>query len=436
MNDRRIGLGGAVATLVGYVIGASIFVLPAELLPSTGAGVVLAYLIAAIPAVFTCIVSAVLGNAFPVSGASYVSVRDTLSPRIAFLTAWLIVVAAAIGAALVAYGLADYASYFWPSLSPRWCALIVVGAFILLNLTSVTVAVAAQGAMVVLFVIVIAIFSAGGLVAGDWSRVSPLAPHGLGSVLTGAVAAYFSYAGLQVLIDIGGEVRDPQRTIPRALALSFTVVLLLYLFFVLAVVLLSGDANEAQPGALVGRLAERHFGPTLARGLVLSALLAAATSIHGILFTQARDVNALALDGRLPSVIASPPGAIPRPAVVLLGALALLATAVGASIREYAVTTAMCMMAVQGVLGVAALRLPARAPDAWRASSFQLGPTKLMLAGGGLIVISALFFVLAALQQPVSLMVFAVIVVAGVLASSRTASVDTRRATGAGGGLS
>ncbi|MFN8581337.1 MAG: APC family permease [Gemmatimonadaceae bacterium] len=413
MSERHIGLAGAVFTLVGYVIGASIFVLPAELLASTGAGVLLAYAIAAVPAVFTCVVSAVLGNAFPVSGASYVSVRDTVSPRVAFLTAWLIIVAAAIGAALVAYGLADYASFFWPSVNARWCALSVVAAFILLNLTPVTVAVAAQGAMVVLFVVVIAAFSVGGLASGDWSRLSPLAPHGAGPVLAGAVAAYFSYAGLQVLIDIGGEIREPRRTIPKALALSFAVVLVLYLLFVLAVVLLSGNAGITPANAMVGRLAEQHFGTGLARGLVISALLAAATSIHGILFTQARDVNALALDGRLPSAIAAQAGAVPRSAVVLLGALALTAIAVGASIRAYAVMTAMCMMAVQGVLGVAALRLPVRAPAAWQASSFQLSPAGLRLAGGGLVVISALFFGLATLQQPVSLAVFAGVVITG-----------------------
>ena len=66
MHERRIGLWGAVATLVGYVIGASIFVLPAQLLPSTGAGVILSYLVAAIPAIFTCVAGAVVGNAFPV----------------------------------------------------------------------------------------------------------------------------------------------------------------------------------------------------------------------------------------------------------------------------------------------------------------------------------------------------------------------------------
>lgn len=413
MHERRIGLWGAVATLVGYVIGASIFVLPAELLPSTGAGVILSYVIAAIPAVFTCVAGAVVGNAFPVSGASYVGVRETISPFFAFLTAWLIVCAGAIGAALVAYGFVDYLAFFWPGLDARACAVAVVVAFVLLNLTPVTVTVAVQGAMVVFFAVVLAAFAAGGIVAGDWSQLTPMVPHGWSPVLTGAVAAYFSYAGLQVLIEVGGEIKDPGRTIPRALAISFAVVLALYLCFVVAVVLLHDAATPVSANALVGRIAESHFGAGFARAVVVSALLAAATSVNGIFFTQARDVRALALDGRLPRVLASDQGGIPRAAVLALGGASLVATAAGASIRDYAILTAMCMMTVQAMLGISALRLPKQAPEAWRTSPFKPSPAVLGFFGWGLVIISLAFFALAVLQSPRSVLTYAGALAAG-----------------------
>ena len=415
MSERRIGLWGAVATLVGYVIGASIFVLPAELLPTAGAGVILSYAIAAIPAVFTCVAGAVIGNAFPVSGASYVGVRETVSPLAAFLTAWLIICAAALGTALVAYGFVDYVSYFWPAVSVRWCALGVVVAFVALNLTPVSVTVAAQGAMVVLFVVVLTAFAVGGLTTGDWSRAADLMPTGPAPVLAGAVAAYFSYAGLQVLIDIGGEIRDPGRNIPRTLAISFALVLALYVFFVLAIVLLADGQTSPSATALVGRLAEQHFGTAFAQAIVVSALLAAATSINGILFTQARDVRALAEDGRLPHVLAAASSGIPRAAVLALGGLALAATAAGASIRDYAVLVALCMMLVQAVLGVAVLKIPTRAGDAWEQSAFHPSPRVLQFFGWGLIIVSVAFFIMATLQSPASLVPLAVVVAAGLL---------------------
>jgi len=415
MHERRIGLWGAVATLVGYVIGASIFVLPAELLPSAGAGVILSYVIAAIPAIFTCVAGAVVGNAFPVSGASYVGVREAISPFFAFLTAWLIVCAGAIGAALVAYGFADYVAFFWPGIDARTCALGVVVAFVLLNLTPVSVTVAAQAAMVVFFAVVLAAFAAGGFFAGDPGRLSPMVPHGWSPVLTGAVAAYFSYAGLQVLIEVGGEIKDPGRTIPRALAISFAVVLALYLLFVIAIVLLSDTSAPANASALVGRIAEEHFGTGFARAVVVSALLAAATSVNGIFFTQARDVRALALDGRFPRILAREQGGIPRPAVLALGGASLVATAAGASIREYAILTAMCMMTVQAMLGLSALRLPTKAPEAWQQSPFKPSLPVLAFFAWGLIVISLAFFVLAVAQSPGSLLTWAGALVAGVV---------------------
>ena len=435
MSTRRIGLGGAVVTLVGYVVGASIFVLPADLMAGAGAGVVLSYLLAAVPAVFTCVAGAVIGNAFPVSGASYVGVRETISPAAAFLTAWLILCAAALGAALVAYGFADYVSAIWPAVPTRLCALGVVAAFIVLNLTPVTVTVWAQGAMVLALCLILAGFAVAGLARGDWSQAANLMPHGPGPVLTGAVAASFSYAGLQVIIDIGGEIRDPGRTIPRALALSFVCVLMLYIGFVLALVLLATPADSRSSTALVARIADREFGATVSRLIVLAALVAAATSINGILFTQSRDVRALAIDGRLPRALASERGGIPRAAVVALGALALLATSAGATIREYAVLAAMCMMAVQGILGIAALRVPARAARAWQQSEFRLSSGWLAFFGWGLVVLSALFFALAMAQRPASGVSFAaVVVVGGIVFRWHRAGADAVSAGRAAGG--
>lgn len=420
MNERRIGLGGAVATLVGYVIGASIFVLPAQLLPDVGAGLVLVYGLAAIPAVFTCVVAAVLGNVYPVSGGSYAAVRALIGPRTAFLTTWLIICAAALGIALVAYGFVDYVHFLWPGLNARWAALLCVLAFMLLNLTPVTVTVAAQATMVVGFVVVILAFGVGGLAVGDWSRVDSWAPGGVSPILTGAVAAFFSYAGLQVLIDIGGEIIDPGRTIPRALGLSFAIVLVLYLLFVLAVVLLSGGVEDISPNAVIGRLATQRFGATAGWAIVVSALLAAATSINGIIFTQARDVQAMASDGRLPKLLSGVSGGIPRPAVLALSGLSLLATAVGASVRQYAVLTAMCLMVVQGILGWAALRVPTQAPNEWEQSAFRLSLGALRFFAFGLVVISALFFALGGMQSPSNALAFGVIAVFGLVVGSFT----------------
>lgn len=419
-GSRHVGFWGAVGTLVGYVIGASIFVLPAQLLPSLGSGLVLAYALAAVPAIFTCAVGAVIGNAFPVSGATYQAVRDVLGERTAFVVAWLLLWAAALGTALVAYGLADYAAYLLPGIDARACALVVTALFALVNLTPASVTVGVQGAMVLGFAFVIAGFTAGGLLSGEWSAMQHPVAGGWSGVVGGAAAAYFSYAGLQVLIDIGGDIREPGRTIPRAMLTSFLVVLLLYGGFTTAVVMLANGGGDATAPALVGRLAAEHFGAWAGQAIVWSALLAAATSINGIFFTQARDLQALAADGRLPAALAAAPGGIPRAAVLSLAAMALAATAMGGTVRDYAVLTALCLMVIQGVLGLTAMRIPARVPDAWSRSEFRPGPRLLNVIGWGLVVVSLLFFIAGASQDLGNLSWFAGLLVVGLLASRVT----------------
>jgi basic amino acid/polyamine antiporter, APA family len=339
------------------------------------------------------------------------------------VVAWLLLWAAAIGTALVAYGLADYAAFLWPGWSARGVALGVVVAFTAVNLTPVSVTVGLQAAMVVGFAVVIAGFAAGGLAVGDWSRLAGAGSAGAGGLLGGAVAAYFSYAGLQVLIDIGGEVRDPGRTIPRALALSFATVLVLYVAFILAVVLLSGaPATDVDAPALIGRIAEQHFGRWAGQAIVWSALLAAATSINGILFTQARDVQALAEDGRFPRVLASSTAGVPRAAVLTLGGMSLLATAMGASVRDYAILTALCLMVIQGALGVVVLRIPTRTPAAWARSAFRPSVRSMRIIGWGLVLVSLLFFVVGAAQSVRNLVWFAGLLALGAVVAGRQSS--------------
>ena len=75
--DRKIGLWGAVFLLIGNIVGASIFILPGQLAGLAGPGVVIAYFIAAVPAIINCLIAAQVGAILPVSAAGYVSVSYT-----------------------------------------------------------------------------------------------------------------------------------------------------------------------------------------------------------------------------------------------------------------------------------------------------------------------------------------------------------------------
>ena len=86
--ERKVGLGGAVFLLVGLIIGASIFILPAELAAAAGPAVVFAYFIAGGLAIVNCLIAAQVGTILPVSAGDYVFTSIVLHPVIGFLKVW------------------------------------------------------------------------------------------------------------------------------------------------------------------------------------------------------------------------------------------------------------------------------------------------------------------------------------------------------------
>ncbi len=132
--ERSIGLGGAAATLVGYVVGASIFILQGELAASTGPAIFLSFLLASIPALLSCFVTAQIGCVYPVSGGPYIAASRNLSPFAGFMLVWSLMLGAMIGIPLIAYGFADYLAFFIRDAPQMGVALGLVVFFAVINL--------------------------------------------------------------------------------------------------------------------------------------------------------------------------------------------------------------------------------------------------------------------------------------------------------------
>ena len=400
--QRHIGLGGAVFTLVGYVIGASIFVLPGQLSAQVGPGLVLSYAVAGGLAVLACLASAHLGGQFPVSGAIYVAIGKAIGPRAAFISMWLLLLAVGVGIPLVAYGMVDYLAYFWPGVPRVLTAVAIVLFFGVINLFPVRQAVLAQTVMTVALLVIIYAFGGAAIPHIEWSRFSPLLPNGVGAMLLAAVAAYFSFLGFMVIADIAEEIKDPDRTIPRALILSFAIVAVAYVLIAVAVPGLLDWRTLGTVPAPVASAAETFLSPAAANFIAVAAILAAATSVHGILLVHSRDVFALARDSVFPESVARlSGGGIPARAVVLLTALGVLGTLLGRTIFDYAVLSALSIMLIQAMAGYSLLRLPVNP------ARFGLGERTRKVVGIGFILTSTLFGVLGAAQRPGLALAFA-----------------------------
>lgn len=413
--ERSIGLIGAAATLVGYVVGASIFILPGELAPTTGPALFFSFVIASVPALLSCFITAQIGCAYPESGAPYVAASRNLSPFFGFMLVWSLLMGATIGIPLIAYSFADYLAFFVADLNTRAVALGTIVFFAVINLLGARISVRAQALMVLGFVSALLVFGLGGLPHVEAHNLRPMFPNGFSPVLGAAIPAYFSFVGFSMIADLAGEVDRPGWTIPRALAIAFVSILF---FYILVPFTLVGIVPWDELGAMKASVAEasRLFTPGFVASLIsVGALLAAATSLNGILLAISRDVYALAEDRIFPSRLGELYGRhrIPSAAIVTVAAVGLLGTAVGATITRYAVAAVMAIMLLQILSAAAVFALPRRSPERFENAAFQLSPFWRVLCSGGLVAISLLFIGLGIAQDSSAARVFVVLFLLG-----------------------
>lgn len=316
---RELGPLDSALMLVGIVLGAGIFMttgIMARDLPSPGL-VMLAWALGGLLTLSGAAVFAELGAALPESGGGYVYIREAYGPLPAFLFAWITLLVYQPGAiSAVAVGFAEHVGYLVPALGAGATLPLVgavsmpqvVAAALILGLTAYNVRGVRQGSnlqnvVTFLKVLVLVAFALLGLAFGkphDASGAAPAAAASVG-VLSGfglaLVASLWTYDGWINLTFSGGEVKDPGRTVPRALLVGTASLTLLYLL-VNAVYFYALPLGEMQG---VTRVAEKAttalFGAGAAGLMVGVVALSCFGGTHGTVLTGARLYYAVARDG-------------------------------------------------------------------------------------------------------------------------------------------
>ncbi|GAC1446694.1 MAG: amino acid permease [Pyrinomonadaceae bacterium] len=341
---RQLGLGAASALVVGEVVGVGIFLTPAGMAKSLGSPLLLlvVWLLMGAMALCGALCYGELAARYPEAGGSYVYLREAYGRRIAFLYGWMVFLVLDPGlTAAFAVGLASYAGYIVP-LSPVGQKLVGTAAILIIaaiNMRGVQIGGRALQALTVLkigLLLFIAVWGFGrGL--GDWSHFTPFVAQRSGSDALGAalssalVGAFFAFAGWWDASKLTGEVRDPARTLPRALTLGVLVVTIVYVLtsavFIYLVPLArvtSGETFAAQAGeVLFGRIG----GQTFAAMVVVSV----SGSLLAFMMGAPRVYYAMARDGLFIKSIATlhPRFNTPARAIIWQAALASLLVAVG-----------------------------------------------------------------------------------------------------------
>ena len=283
-----------------------------------------------------------LAGRFPSAGGAYVYLRESFGPRIAFLYGWMSLLVLDPGlTGAFATGLASYAAYIfdWSPLGIKILAIAAIWFLCALNIFSTRISAGFLRWITWLKFAVLATLTVWALAfrLGSWSNflpfvtrrpgALPLAPA-LGAALVGA---FFSFGGWWDAVKIGGEVRDPGRTLPRALALGVIAVTIVYLAISTVFIYLVPIEKVGSSTTFVAQAGEVLFGH--AGGVIFAAIVVVSVlgSLAAFMISAPRVYYAMAGDGLFLRSVAQthPRFGTPARAVAVQGIIASALVAVG-----------------------------------------------------------------------------------------------------------
>ena len=300
---RRLTTSDAVTVGLGAMLGAGVFSAFGPAAEAAGTGLLVGLAIAAGVAYCNAVASAQLAAVYPVSGGTYVYGRERLGPTWGFLAGWGFVIGKTASCAAMALTLGAYAvsGHEWVQRLIGVAAVVVLTAANYRGVakTALLTKVLVAATLAVLGLVVVLALT-GGMASstnleGSWGD-----PY---DVLQAAGLLFFAFAGYARIATLGEEVRDPERSIPRAIVVALSIVVAVYLAIGVSVLLAVGaDAIAGAPDPLAIAVDAAGAGwaePVVRVGAAIASLGALLVLIAGV----GRTSLAMAREGDLPRVL-------------------------------------------------------------------------------------------------------------------------------------
>jgi basic amino acid/polyamine antiporter, APA family len=305
---RAIGARQLTASIVNVTIGAGIFVLPAVASAGLGAAAPLAYLVcAALMALIVCCFAAA-GSRVSLTGGVYAYVEVAFGPFVGFLAGVLYFLMATFAVASVSSAFAGSVGALWTAAaSPAARAALIALLFASLaavNVLGVRPGVRVVEAMTVAKLLPLLIFVGTGVWAVNPAFLQWPALPTFAAIGKTAIVLIFAFVGLEVALVPSGEVRDPARTVPRALFSALAVTTTLYLLIQTVAQGLLGPSMSTYATAPLAEAAGRVLGAGGRTLVLLGAVVSMFGYVSGDMLGSPRTLFAFARDGVLPSVVA------------------------------------------------------------------------------------------------------------------------------------
>ena len=381
---RGIRRWDLVAVTINGIIGAGIFGLPSKVYLLIGGYSLLAFVACALVVMLIILCFAEVGSRFEETGGPYLYAREAFGPAVAFQVGWLIWLARLTAFAANCNLMISYLSFFWaPANTGMTRALIIVAVVIALtalNVLGVRQAAMASNIFTIGKLLPMLIFIGVGLFFLN-SQAFALGPRpATGPFSQSVLLLLYAFTGFEMAVIPAGEIKNPQKDLPRALLIAMAVIATTYILIqVVCIGTLPDLAKSTKPLADAG---QRFMGTAGAAIISAGAIISVAGNLNITVLSASRVPFAIAEQRQLPSVFARVHARFFTPyiSIVVTTALMLVLTLKSSFVAALTISTIARLVAY----GVTCASLPVlrRKRDA-PAAHFKL-------PGGVLIAVAAL----------------------------------------------
>ncbi len=344
---RAIGPWALGASILNVVIGAGIFAVPAALAANVGPYAPLAFLVCAVAVAAVAICFAEGGSRVPTSGGAYGYVSAAFGPLVGYVAGTMLWFCNALACGGIAAALGDVAGSLLPP-PLRTAARLLVVVAVIGGIALVNVGGVARGARLVttataLKLVPLVVFIVAGMGAMQRMNFMPIARPGTEDLGRALILAVFALSGMEVAMSASGEVAEPARTIPRALAISMVSVTALYVAIQVIAQGILGPALAHSSAPLADAMG--RISPLLRLLMLAGAAASMFGWISSDILSTPRVLFAFARDGLLPRPLGRlhPGSQVPHIAILLYAALA----------TGFALTGTFAELAILSILGTA-----------------------------------------------------------------------------------
>jgi amino acid transporter len=298
---RELGLLQATMMGIGGAICAGVFITLGYAATLAGTALIIAMILCGIINLFTMLSYAELGAAIPSAGGEYTFAKASLGGFLSFATGWFEWISNMFYAAFSAVGFAYLISYIVPVINIPLTAVITIAAFTIINIKGVKETGLTQTALVAILLVLLGAFIFCGLITSQSAGPLELkAPEGFFGILKASAFIFVVYLGGEAIAVAQAEIKEPGKTVPRAILLTCLVLIFIYTtiaYVIFKIVPPESLAGQASPLAYV---AEQFMGPVGIGIITVAGIIAALSSVNTSIMAHSRVAYALARDGYFP----------------------------------------------------------------------------------------------------------------------------------------